>query len=118
MGHHWPLFPSFSSFQTNITIFIANKCEKCASSIQCWDSNPRPLERESSSVTTRPGLPYNYNFATIFMKKYPSSKWCRDSNPRPLGSSHNQISRFASPYLPTYCKSFHSVRNDQKFILL
>ena len=26
-------------------------------SIQCWDSNPRPLEHESPPITTRPGLP-------------------------------------------------------------
>ena len=29
------------------TIFTTNKCEKCPSSIQCWDSNPRPSEHES-----------------------------------------------------------------------
>ena len=28
--------------------------KKCPSSIQYWDSNPRPLERESRSITTRP----------------------------------------------------------------
>ena len=27
MGHPWPLFHSFSSFQTNITILTTNKCE-------------------------------------------------------------------------------------------
>ena len=34
------------------------KCEKmlCPFSIWCKDSNPRPLEHESSPVTTRPGL--------------------------------------------------------------
>ena len=30
--------------------------KKCPSSIQCWDSNPRPLEGESLPITTRPGL--------------------------------------------------------------
>ena len=30
--------------------------KKCPSSIKCWDSNPRPLERESLPITTRPGL--------------------------------------------------------------
>ena len=48
MGHPRPLLCSFSSFQTNITIFTTNKCEKCPSSIRCWDSNPRTLEPESS----------------------------------------------------------------------
>ena len=51
-------FCFFRSFQTNIiTIFTANMCEKCPSNIQCWDSNPRPLEHESLPITTRPGLP-------------------------------------------------------------
>ena len=48
----------FWSFQINIvTIFTTNICEKCPSSIWCRDSNPRPLERESTPVTTKPGLP-------------------------------------------------------------
>ena len=29
----------------------------CPSSISCQDSNPRPLEHQSSPITTRPGLP-------------------------------------------------------------
>ena len=57
MGHLYPLFHSFSSIQTNITIFTPNKCEKCPSSIQRWDSNLRPSEHESPHLTTRPGLP-------------------------------------------------------------
>ena len=28
MGHPWPLFPLFLSFQSNITIFTTNKYEK------------------------------------------------------------------------------------------
>ena len=39
MGHPWPLFHLFLSFQTNITIFTTDLCEKCPSSIRCWDSN-------------------------------------------------------------------------------
>ena len=31
--------------------------KKCQSSIGCWDSNPQPLEHDSSPITTRPGLP-------------------------------------------------------------
>ena len=38
-----------------ITIFTANQCEKSQSSIQRRDSNPRPLEHESSPITTRQG---------------------------------------------------------------
>ena len=50
-------FVYFRSFQTNNTIFTTIICEKCPSNIWCWDSNPRPLERESLPTTTRPGLP-------------------------------------------------------------
>ena len=56
MVHPRLLFRLFSSFQANITIFTTNKCEKCPSSIQCWDSNPQHLEIESPPITTRPGL--------------------------------------------------------------
>ena len=50
----------FWSFQTNtITIFTNNLCEKCPSSIWCWDLNPQPWEYESPPITTRPGLPPN-----------------------------------------------------------
>ena len=48
----------FRSFQTNIIIiFTTIQCEKCPSSIRCWDSNPWPLDHESPPITTRPGLP-------------------------------------------------------------
>ena len=60
----WAIPASFSFifdlFQTNInTIFTTNQCEKISSpsSIRSQDSNPRPLERESPPITTRPGLP-------------------------------------------------------------
>ena len=33
MGHPQPLYHLFLSVQTNITLFIANICEKCPSSI-------------------------------------------------------------------------------------
>ena len=60
MGQPRPLFRLFRSFQTNIiTIFTTKICEKskCPSSIRCWDSKPRPLERESLPITTKAGLP-------------------------------------------------------------
>ena len=57
MGHPRPLLYLFSSFQTNITILTTNKCEKCPSSIRCWDSNSQPSEHKSPPITTRPGLP-------------------------------------------------------------
>ena len=47
----------FSVIQTNIiTIFTRNICEKCQSSIQCWDSIPQPSEHESPPITTIAGL--------------------------------------------------------------
>ena len=57
VAHPRPLFRLFSSFQTNITICATNKCEKCPSSVWFGDLNPRPLDHESSLMTTRPWLP-------------------------------------------------------------
>ena len=56
MGHPRLFFVLFSCFQTNITIFTTNQCEKCPSSVGCWNSNPLPLEHESPPITTTPGL--------------------------------------------------------------
>ena len=56
MGLPRPLLHLFSSFQTHITNFTTNKCEKCPSSTRCRDSNPQPPEREPLPITTRPGL--------------------------------------------------------------
>ena len=58
MGHPLPLFNLFSPFQTYITIFTTNLCEKCLSSILFWDSNPRPSENESPPITTAISLFY------------------------------------------------------------
>ena len=57
-GH---FFVYFQSFQTNITIFTTIWCEKCPSSIWCWDLNPQSLDRGSLPITTRPGLPPKYS---------------------------------------------------------
>ena len=54
MGYSRPLF-RFK--QTFLPIFTANKCEKCPSSIRCWDSNPRPEEHKSPSITNRSSFP-------------------------------------------------------------
>ena len=56
MGQPRTLFHLFLSFQANITILTTNKCEKCPSSIWCWDSNSQPLEHKSPPIITRPGL--------------------------------------------------------------
>ena len=62
-------FVYFCLFWTNITILTSNKCEKCPSSIWCWDSNLQPSEHESPPITTRPGviivihdMPKSYQF--------------------------------------------------------
>ena len=58
MGQPRPLFHLFSVFfKQTLQIFTTNICEKCPSSLRCRDSNPRPLERESPPIATRPGLP-------------------------------------------------------------
>ena len=77
-GQPLPLYSFiFGLYQTNIiTNFTANICEKM--SIRCWDLNPRPSEHESSTITTRLGLPpclhvfyskyiFSYNFARLNM---------------------------------------------------
>ena len=56
-------------FKKYMTVFTTNKCEKCPSSIQCWDFNPRHYEHESPPRATRPRLPPNiltYYFFTYF----------------------------------------------------
>ena len=59
---NWPTPASFIIyllyFQTSIIpIFTTNTWEKCPSSIQCRDLNPRPSEHDTPPITTRPGLP-------------------------------------------------------------
>ena len=46
-----------SSFKKTIQFFQQINLKKCLSSIQCWDSNPQPLEHESPPITTSPGIP-------------------------------------------------------------
>ena len=53
MGLPWPLFHLFSVFSNKHQYnFTTNQCEQCPSSIQCWDSNPWPVEYESHPLTT------------------------------------------------------------------
>ena len=48
----------FGLFSQTLQILQQYRYEKkCPSSIRCQDSNPRPLERESPPIITRPGLP-------------------------------------------------------------
>ena len=48
-----------------ITIFTTYICEKCPSSILCWDSNPQPSDSEHHPITTRPGLPDRTNLTNF-----------------------------------------------------
>ena len=49
-------FIYFRSFQTHITIFATNKCEKMAIQYTGPGFELTTLERESPPITTRPGL--------------------------------------------------------------
>ena len=77
MGQPRPLFLLFSVFSNKHHYnFTTNICEKCPSSIRCRDSNPRPSERESLPITTRPGLPpYNSFFILEFEKLWTDKDW-------------------------------------------
>ena len=59
----------FGLFQTNInTILQQIHVKKCPSSIRHRESNPRPSERESPPITTRPGLhSLELNRATAYL---------------------------------------------------
>ena len=56
--HQTGSFSLFSVFSDNST-----KCVRIyLSSIQRWDSNSQPLDRESPLITTRPGAPDHHSF--------------------------------------------------------
>ena len=59
MGHPRPLYHLFSYYQTNFRSLTTIVCGKilCPSGIRRRDSNPQPLEHESTPITTKPGLP-------------------------------------------------------------
>ena len=57
MGHPRPLSVYFRLFKQALQFLQQINVKKCQSSIGCWDSNPQPLEHDSSPITTRPGLP-------------------------------------------------------------
>ena len=69
MGHPRPLFVYFCLFKQTLQFFQQVNVKKCPSSICCWDSNPRPLEHESPTITTRPGLP-PYKWAILAQDKF------------------------------------------------
>ena len=58
---------SFGLFKQTSLQFLQ---QKIPSSLQCWDSNPRPSVHESPPTTTRPGLPpINTNYLLGFHHK-------------------------------------------------
>ena len=60
-GQPRPLFHLFSVLSNKHYKFLQQiYVKQCPSSIRCRDSNPRPSEHESPSITTRPGLPPNF----------------------------------------------------------
>ena len=54
MGQPQSLFRLFSDLSNKQYIFLQQINVKIPSSIRCRDSNPQPLEHESSPITTRP----------------------------------------------------------------
>ena len=70
----WPLFVF-----TNITIFTPKICEKCPSSVQCWDSNSRPSEQESPTVTTQPRDQFSFSSNNCLVPKRLSRLWIKRS---------------------------------------
>ena len=76
MGQPRPLFVYFRSFSNKHYKFLQQiDVKKCPSSIQCRDSNPRPLECESPPKTTRPGLP-SLHFICLSTILWRCSKLC------------------------------------------
>ena len=56
MDHLQPLFVYFCLFKQTLQFAQQINVKKFPSSIQCWDSNPQPLELESPPIANRPGL--------------------------------------------------------------
>ena len=57
-----PLFNYFRLFKQTLQIFTTNICEKCPSSIRCWDSNPHPSEHESPPIRHYTRAPAHRNW--------------------------------------------------------
>ena len=58
------------NWANNTVFFNKSMCfvETCPSSIQRWNSNLQPLKHESSPITTRPGLPFNFYHLPVQVK--------------------------------------------------
>ena len=69
IGHPPALLGLFSVFSNKHYNFYKSKCEKCPSSTQCWDSNPRPSEHESPLIPITPGPVHYINHNHINLAK-------------------------------------------------
>ena len=99
--------------QTNIAIFTTNKCEKCQSSIQCWDLNPRPSQHESPPITTRPGLPPT---KCIFTTNLTYLHWLPLLKYKKIYSDCENFSFVIRPKPEINCENRHKVNSDNESI--
>ena len=106
-------FIYFWSFQVNNNILTTNKCEISPSSIQRWNSNPRPFKHELSPITTRPGLPtfcwivspssFDHWIPSLSGRHGKLQSISSTSHSTDIPRSHNQ-NRFFEPYKT--CRGF------------
>ena len=57
----------FGLFKQKIQFLQQTNVKQCRSTIRSWDTNPQPLEHESSPIITRPGshLKIVYNLLNV-----------------------------------------------------
>ena len=69
MGHPRPLYHLFSYYQTNFRSLTTIVCGKilCPSGIRRRDSNPQPLEHESTKPLNQGSRPAAYNLGCFFL---------------------------------------------------
>ena len=116
MGHPRPLFIFIFVFETNIIIFTTNRCEKCPSSIRCWDSNPRPLKHELSPITTRPGLrPYKLFYLASQSRNEVDLQWTSQVATTTTNKNDNDKSRKIRNVQTLLCDSLQNWRGQLRF---
>ena len=82
MGHPGLFLIYFCLFKHTLQFLQQINVIKCPSSIQCWDSNPQPLEHESPPITTRPGIPHKGNLDFLRKKSFITSTAAGDADLR------------------------------------
>ena len=63
------LFFIYFRYFIKIVQFLQQQCENDLSSMQCRDSNSRPLDHQSPLITTRQGPTYFPKFGQVFTNK-------------------------------------------------